>query len=195
MLDIFCYKFSETARKDIPKTEKDIGIGKSLLIEMLKKIECMIDNASEFLIVRADKLRIVEFPRSGREKLFQRPFLLQVVMVILVIAILIIPLQLIPNSLISSSLLLTFTKSAFAYHGQEVMLSLNDSIFTPLTVGQGNQVKVLANYNVQNSSIGGQTINAVMKLYTSNGTLIKTSSYPSGFIALNTNGTANLKVL
>ena len=152
-----------------------------------------LDKASEFLIVGADRLRIVKFPRRGKEKLYQRPFLLPVIMVTLVIAILLIPIELIPKSSISSSLLLTFTQSAFAYHGQEVMLSLNNSTFTPLTVGQGNQVKVLANYNVQNSSIGGQTINAVMKLYTSNGTLIKTSSYPSGFIAVNTNGTAELK--
>jgi hypothetical protein len=85
------------------------------------------------------------------------------------------------------------TQSAFAYHGQEVILSLDNSTFSPLTIGTGNQVKVLANYNIQNSSIVGQTINAVMKLYTSNGTLIKTSSYPSGFVAQNTNGTAELK--
>jgi hypothetical protein len=138
-------------------------------------------------------LRIVKLPRREKEKLFQRLFLMPVIMVTLVIAILLIPIQLIPNSSTLSSLLLAFTQSAFAYHGQEVMLSLNNSTFTPLTVGQGNQVKVLANYNVQNSSIGGQTINAVMKLYTSNGTLIKTSSYPSGFIAVNSNGTAELK--
>jgi hypothetical protein len=150
-----------------------------------------LDNASEFLIVRADKLRIVKYP-SGKEKLFQRPFLLPVIMVTL-IAILLIPIQLNPNPSMSLSLLLTSTQSAFAYHGQEIMLSINNSSFTPLTIGQGNQVKVLTNYNVQNSSTGGQTINAVMKLYTSNGTLIKTSSYPSGFIAVNTNGTAELK--
>jgi hypothetical protein len=138
-------------------------------------------------------LRIVKLPRREKENLFQRLFLLPVIKVTLVIAILLIPIQLIHNSSTLSSLLLAFRQSAFAYHGQEVMLSLNNSTFTPLTVGQGNQVKVLANYNVQNSSIGGQTINAVMKLYTSNGTLIKTSSYPSGFIAVNSNGTAELK--
>ena len=99
----------------------------------------------------------------------------------------------ISSSSISSSSLLTLTQSAFAYHGQEVILSLDNSTFTLLTLGSGNQVRVLASYNVQNSSIVGQTINAVMKLYTSNGTLIKTSSYPSGFVAQNTNGTAELK--
>jgi len=137
---------------------------------------------------------IVKFPRGEREKLDQRPISLPALIIVtLVMTILLMPLHNIPNSSILSSLLLTFTQSAVAYHGQEVILSLNNSTFTPLTVGQGNQVKVLANYNVQNSSIGGQTINAVMKLYTSNGTLIKTSSYPSGFIAVNSNGTTELK--
>ncbi|MFZ0695910.1 MAG: hypothetical protein WAM88_02085, partial [Nitrososphaeraceae archaeon] len=104
-----------------------------------------LDKASEFLIVGTDRLRIVKFPRRGKEKLYQRLFLLPVIMVTLVIAILLIPIQLVPNSSTLSSLLLAFTQSAFAYHGQEVMLSLNNSTFTPLTVGQGNQVKVLAN--------------------------------------------------
>ena len=62
-----------------------------------------LDKASEFLIVGADKLRIVKFPRSGKEKLYQRPFLLPVIMVTLVIAILLIPIQLIPKSSLSSS--------------------------------------------------------------------------------------------
>ena len=104
-----------------------------------------------------------------------------------------IPTSSISSSSISSSSLLTLTQSAFAYHGQEVILSLDNSTFTPLTLGSGNQVRVLASYNVQNSSIVGQTINAVMKLYALNGTLIKSSSYPSGFVVQNTNGTAELK--
>ena len=118
---------------------------------------------------------------------------LQSSFIIVTLVIVTILLQQIPTSSISSSSLLTLTQSAFAYHGQEVILSLDNSTFTLLTLGSGNQVRVLASYNVQNSSIAGQTINAVMKLYTSNGTLIKTSSYPSGFVAQNTNGTAELK--
>src|SRR5215207_877640 len=132
---------------------------------------------------------------GGDEKLFQRLFSLPaLIMITSVIVTTLILLQQIPTSSISSSsLLLTLTQNAFAYYGQEVILSLDNSTFTPLTLGGGNQVRVLANYTVQNSSIVGQTINAVMKLYASDGTLIKTSSYPSGFIAQNTNGTAELK--
>jgi hypothetical protein len=133
----------------------------------------------------------------GDEKLFQRLFSLPafIIVTLVIVTILLqqIPTSSISSSSISSSSLLTLTQSAFAYHGQEVILSLDNSTFTPLTLGSGNQVRVLASYNVQNSSIVGQTINAVMKLYTSNGTLIKTSSYPSGFVAQNTNGTAELK--
>ena len=139
---------------------------------------------------------IIKFPRRENEKLFQRLFSLPgaFIIVTLVIVSMLIPLQQTPTSSISSLLLsLTITQSAFANHGQEVVLSLDNSTFTRLTLGGGNQVKVLVNYAVQNSSIVGQTINAVMKLYTSEGTLIKTSSYPSGFTAQNTNGTAELK--
>src|SRR5918995_3554857 len=133
----------------------------------------------------------------GDEKLFQRLFSLPafIIVTLVIVTILLeqIPTSSISSSSISSSSLLTLTQSAFANHGQEVILSLDNSTFTPLTLGGGNQLRVLASYNVQNSSIVGQTINAVMKLYTSNGTLIKTSSYPSGFVAQNTNGTAELK--
>jgi len=130
----------------------------------------------------------------GDEKLFQKLFSLPAfIVIILVIVTILILLQQIPTSPISLLLLSTFTQSAFAYHGQEAVLSLDNATSTSLTIGTGNQVKVLATYNIQNSSIAGQTINAVMKLYTSNGTLIKTSSYPSGFVAQNTNGTVELK--
>jgi hypothetical protein len=129
----------------------------------------------------------------GDEKLFQRLFSLPaLIMITSVIVITLILPQQIPTQSISSSLS-ALTQNAFAYHGQEIVLSLDNSTFSPLTTGTGNQIRVLANYNIQNSSIVGQTINAVMKLYALNGTLIKSSSYPSGFIAQNTNGTAELK--
>src|SRR5215208_6193109 len=130
----------------------------------------------------------------GDAKLFQGLFSLPpIIIVALVIVITLIPLQQIPTSSISLLLLSMSTQSAFAYHGQEIILSLDNSTFFPLTTGTGNQIRVLANYNIQNSSIVGQTINAVMKLYALNGTLIKSSSYPSGFVVQNTNGTAELK--
>src|SRR5919108_2449904 len=131
----------------------------------------------------------------GRDEgLFKRLFSLPAfIIVTLVIVTILIPLQQFPTSSISPLLLSVFTQNVFAYHGQGAVLSLDNATFSPLTTGTGNQVKVFTNYNIQNSSIVGQTINAVMKLYTLNGTLIKSSSYPSGFVAQNTNGTAELK--
>jgi hypothetical protein len=72
---------------------------------------------------------------------------------------------------------------AFANHGEEILIALENSTFLPLTTAQGNQLKVSLNYDLQNASITGQTINAVMKLYDTDGTLIKTSSFPAGFTA------------
>lgn len=87
---------------------------------------------------------------------------------------------------------LMLSNQAFAAHGEEILISLENSTFLPLTTAQGNQLKVSLYYNVQNASTTGQTINAVMRLYNPNGTLIKTSSFPAGFPALNS-GKAELK--
>jgi hypothetical protein len=85
-----------------------------------------------------------------------------------------------------------FPTEAFANHGEEMLISLENSTFLPLTTAQGNQLKVSLNYDLQNASITGQTINAVMKLYDPDGTLIKTSSFPAGFTA-QSSGKAELK--
>src|ERR671919_2945491 len=76
--------------------------------------------------------------------------------------------------------------NAFAYHGQEVLIALDSAQFIPrLNTTEGSQVKVLVNYTVNDPSIVNQTINAVMNVYTLNGTLVKTSSFPAGFTATN----------
>jgi hypothetical protein len=85
-----------------------------------------------------------------------------------------------------------FPTEAFANHGEEILISLQNSTFLPLTTTQGNQLKVSLNYDLQNASITGQTINAVMKLYDHDGTLIKTSSFPAGFTA-QSSGKSELK--
>jgi hypothetical protein len=71
---------------------------------------------------------------------------------------------------------------AFADHGQEVSITLNSAQFVPLTTGEENRIQVFVNYTVNDPSIINQTINSVMKVYQVNGTLIKTSSSPNGFI-------------
>jgi hypothetical protein len=82
---------------------------------------------------------------------------------------------------------------AFANHGQEITLTLHNSSFGSLTSGGGNQVSVFAQYALNDNSIAGQTINAVMEVYAPNGTLIRTSSYPDGFIAQGSGGIEGLE--
>jgi hypothetical protein len=83
--------------------------------------------------------------------------------------------------------------NAFADHGQEVTLTLYNSSFGSLTAGGGNQVSVFASYEINDDSIAGQTINAVMEVYAPNGTLIRTSSYPEGFVAQSSGGVEGLE--
>ena len=68
-----------------------------------------------------------------------------------------------------------------AYHGQEISISLDHAEFIPLGE-EGNQVNVFSNYTVNDPSLLNQEINSVMKIYSTNGTLIKTSSSVEGFI-------------
>jgi uncharacterized membrane protein len=68
-----------------------------------------------------------------------------------------------------------------AYHGQEVSISLDSAEFMPLDE-EGNRVNVFANYTVNDPSLLNQKINSVMKVYSTNGTLIKTSSSAEGFV-------------
>lgn len=60
-------------------------------------------------------------------------------------------------------------------------------------LNQDNQVKVLLKSLTRNDTAGlnNKTINAVMKIYSNNGTLLKTSSYPQGF---NYNSTESIKL-
>jgi hypothetical protein len=82
---------------------------------------------------------------------------------------------------------------AFAEHGQEITLTLYNSSFGSLTSGGGNQVSVFANYKLNDDSVAGQTINAVMEVYAPNGTLIRTSSYPEGFVVKSSDGVEGLE--
>ncbi|MDQ5868400.1 MAG: hypothetical protein M3530_01585 [Thermoproteota archaeon] len=93
--------------------------------------------------------------------------------------------------IIGGLIFFTSGRSIFAYHGEEVIITLNSAYFTALTESGNHQVKVITNYTISNSSIAGQKMNAVMKVYSVNGTLLKTTSFPTGFI-INKTGTAQL---
>ena len=68
-----------------------------------------------------------------------------------------------------------------AYHGQEISISLDSAEF--ISLGEvGNQVNVFSNYTINDPSFVNQKINSVMKVYATNGSLIKTSSSAEGFV-------------
>jgi hypothetical protein len=85
-----------------------------------------------------------------------------------------------------SLIILGIQLSAFGQQGQGVIIKLNSAYFTSPSGNGNHQVKVVSDYTVSNMSLVGQKINAVMKVYTQNGTLLKTTSYPDGFILNNT---------
>jgi hypothetical protein len=82
---------------------------------------------------------------------------------------------------------------AFAGVSEQVNITLDNAHFISLSPGLGNQVGMFVSYTIDDSSIEDEVLNAVMKVYASNGTLVKTSSYPAGFVAQNLGGKAELK--
>jgi hypothetical protein len=74
-------------------------------------------------------------------------------------------------------------QSLFANHGKEIVLKSNDAQFF-LPLGKSiQQVKLTTTYSISDSDIVGKQISGTMKIYTQNGTLIKTTSIPNGFTA------------
>jgi hypothetical protein len=72
-------------------------------------------------------------------------------------------------------------------------ISIDRAVALPLTTADGNQVKVVVDYNIEDESLIGQRMNAVMGIYDrNNGSLIKLSSFPNGFVINNTEGTTQL---
>ena len=72
---------------------------------------------------------------------------------------------------------------AFSNHGMEINLKLNDAQFY-LPLGKNVQVvKLTTIYSVTDPSTVDKQISGTMKIYTANGTLMKTTSIPNGFNA------------
>jgi hypothetical protein len=68
-----------------------------------------------------------------------------------------------------------------AYTGGEISIKLNNTQFTRLNDTGNYQIKVFVDYSVTDPALIGQKINAVMKVYSSDGSLLKTTSFPGGF--------------
>lgn len=86
----------------------------------------------------------------------------------------------------------SFTQS-FAQNSEKISISVSNSSFVPLTNTDANQVRVGVEYTIEDESIENEMINAVMKVYAPNGSLIRTTSIPSGFTAQGDGGVEVLK--
>ena len=74
---------------------------------------------------------------------------------------------------------------SFAVSEQKFEIAIDYAHFiSPLN--QDNQVKILLKYLQSNindiTEINNKSINAIMKVYSTNGTLLKTTSFPDGFV-------------
>jgi len=76
---------------------------------------------------------------------------------------------------------------SFSQKNGSIDISMINASFVPLTNVDANQVKVNIEYKLEKEKLQNQLVNAVMEVYASNGTLIRTTSIASGF-ALQSDG-------
>jgi hypothetical protein len=82
---------------------------------------------------------------------------------------------------------------SFSQKSGSIDISVVNSTFVPLTNSDANQVKVNVEYTIEDESIQNQIVNAVMEVYALNGTLIRTTSLPSGFTVQSDGGVETLR--
>ena len=75
------------------------------------------------------------------------------------------------------------THSSLAQNSQGIVISLGNSSFVTLTNTDANQVRVNVKYTIEDESLKNKMINAVMAVFAPNGSLLRTTSFPSGFTA------------
>ena len=85
------------------------------------------------------------------------------------------------------------TQLSFAQNNQRLTITVANSSFVPLTNTDANQLRVGVEYTIEDESIENEMINAVMKVYAPNGSLIRTTSIPSGFSPQSDGGVEELK--
>ena len=70
----------------------------------------------------------------------------------------------------------------YGSNGNDISISLENASYVQLN-NTASKLNVLVNYDVENKTLQDERINGVMKVYASNGTLVKYSSFPDGFLA------------
>lgn len=91
--------------------------------------------------------------------------------------------KIVPIILIIVFILPTLHQSVFASHGKEIVLKPNDAQFFLVPSKNVQQIKVTTTYSVSDPTTVGKQISGTMKIYTTNGNLLKTTSIPNGFKA------------
>ena len=86
-------------------------------------------------------------------------------------------------SIFAVNFIISSAPSASAQATQGLTISAGNSSFVPLTNTEANQVRVNIEYTVEDESLENEMVNAVMAVFAPNGTLLKTTSFPSGFTA------------
>lgn len=82
---------------------------------------------------------------------------------------------------------------SFSQNSERISIALSNSSFVPLTNTDANQLRVGVEYTIEDETIQNEMINAVMKVYAPNGSLIRTTSIPSGFTAQGEGGVEVLR--
>ena len=97
--------------------------------------------------------------------------------------------------ILSSSICISVISSNIIAFGDKkgITLTLDRSSYAPLTNIHGNQLSVSVKYKVDDKSLTDEKINGLMKIYSSNGTLIHSTSFPDGFNTKKKGGVEELK--
>ena len=96
--------------------------------------------------------------------------------------------------LVASLFVAFFSGNIIAFGDEKgITLTLEKSSFAPLSTVHGNQLSVSVRYEVDDKSLADEKINGLMKIYSSNGTLIHSTSFPDGFNAKRKGGVEELK--
>jgi len=74
------------------------------------------------------------------------------------------------------------TQEDILYTSNKISIDTNSVTFAPLTDSTINQLKILVNYQTTDPSLVNTPMAGIMKVFLSDGSLLKTSSIPKGYV-------------
>ena len=102
------------------------------------------------------------------------------------------PLTLLASSLLTANMLANID-NIVGQIPKDISISVTKSSFAPMTNVHGSQARVSVVYQVNDESLESEKINGIMEIYSANGSLIRSSSFPDGFVAKKRGGTEDFK--